>query len=718
MSAFEFPAPPAQPAEVLVVESGILTLHYNDAPLLTARIRVRSAGIEHAAQITKGNVASAGSFGVGLSIEETRANAIEQRVTLTAFAAATEVLLDGTVLASPEAFSAETLGPAQERFPLVRNHSGLGVNMRDNAVYDRRFDWVLIGPTNEHTRITPQTTESGNTFQFEARGATLTLIFRPRFYGQHKNLRYFEPWRYQIWPESVAGWCSWWPFFTQISQEIVAKTADVLARQLRDYGYEYVEIDDGYQAGEGLVAEGSGRTGMPETWLNTNERFPHGLTHLESLIRTYGLLPALWAGVYFTDTDVVESHPDWFIQGDDGAPHRGPWIGYAVDATNQAALDAIVRPLYRAVRAQGWRYMKVDTLRHYLYDALYPCRAALAAHGTTPEAMFRALLSAIRAELGHDTYMLACWGVLPEAIGIADGCRLGGDGFGPVTLQQYNSWNNVVWRNDPDHCDITPVGEEIIRPTLVSLAGAQLLLTDKPEVYEDDAKIAGARRAAPVLLTLPGQLYDYDPRKSDAVIAGQRNENGGADAGPIDADQWGDLCPWWLLDIHRPFESWAVLGRLSWQALPEASVRFTDLGWSATGEYLVYEFWTQHFLGVFQSEFTVPAQQPLDTRVYAIRPLLDRPQLVSTSRHVTQGGVDLSDLYWDDAACSLSGTSDVVATDNYTLKVYLPMGYSLRDATVDGTPTIAYTEGRLVTVSWTPQHSGSVAWVLACSFAW
>ena len=44
--------------------------------------------------------------------------------------------------------------------------------------------------------------------------------------------------------------------------------------------------------------------------------------------------------------------------------------------------------------------------------------------------------------------------MLPEVIGLADGCRLGGHGFGPVTLQQYNSWNGVVWHNDPDHCDV------------------------------------------------------------------------------------------------------------------------------------------------------------------------------------------------------------------------------------------------------------------------
>ena len=73
-------------------------------------------------------------------------------------------------------------------------------------------------------------------------------------------------------------------------------------------------------------------------------------------------------------------------------------------------------------------------------------------------------MGAVRKELGRDVFLLACWGVLPEAIGIVNGCRLGTDGFGPATLQQYNSWNGVVWRNDPDHCDILPGGRTRQRP--------------------------------------------------------------------------------------------------------------------------------------------------------------------------------------------------------------------------------------------------------------
>jgi hypothetical protein len=179
--------------------------------------------------------------------------------------------------------------------------------------------------------------------------------------------------------------------------------------------------------------------------------------------------------------------------------------------------------------------------------------------GSSPEAAFRNVLGAIRQELGREIYLLACWGVLPETAGIADGTRLGTDGFGPSTLTQYNSWNNVVWRNDPDHVDIAGQGEDIIRPVLVSMAGAQMLLTDKLEFYRDGSRLEGARRAAPILFSLPGQLYDFDPTKTNNLVAGLRNASGGTYSGPLDADQGGVECPWWLIDINRPFGSWSVL---------------------------------------------------------------------------------------------------------------------------------------------------------------
>ena len=196
--------------------------------------------------------------------------------------------------------------------------------------------------------------------------------------------------------------------------------------------------------------------------------------------------------------------------------------------------------------------------------------------------------------------------LITESVGIADGCRIGGDGYGPVTMQQYNSWNGIVWRNDPDHCDIRPhrvpaeVGnvrktktaattnnDTIIRPALASIAGCMLMLSDKPEVYQDEKNLIGIRRSSPVLFSVPGQLYDFDASKTDLLKTTERSAiTSGSGKSPIDGDQHGKVCPWWLNEFNLPFDHWNVLHRLNWSA-DEAGpqrVRFQDLGLDAETE--------------------------------------------------------------------------------------------------------------------------------------
>ena len=60
-----------------------------------------------------------------------------------------------------------------------------------------------------------------------------------------------------------------------------------------------------------------------------------------------------------------------------------------------------------------------------------------------------------------------------------------------------------------------------------------------------------------------------------------------------------------------------------------------------------------------------------DTRVLLIHPKLDRPQLVGTSRHIT-GAWSILDLGWDTTKFILSGTSETVSGDTYTLFIYVP----------------------------------------------
>ena len=541
--------------------------------------------------------------------------------------------------------------------------------------------------------------------------------------------------------DSITGWSSWWAYMKGFRQTDLEQLLAVWKeKRFADYGYRFIQIDDCYQgggdAGHHTLPSAQGLCGNPATWLDwRKDTFPAGMAGYVAAVKKAGFEPAVWMACSYGDMDVVAQHPDWFVRDAGGKPFVGPWIGYAIDASNPDALNTLVRPTYRGFKDAGFTYVKIDPLRHYLYDNLHHNLDYCRQRGVTPAEVFRRYLGAARQELGPDTFILSCWGVLPESVGLADACRIGGDGYGPVTMQQYNSWNGIVWRNDPDHCDVYPhfkpaeagnvtkttavaaaPADTIIRPALASIAGCMLMLSDKPAVYRDDANLEGLRRAAPVLFSVPGQLYDFDGSKTRNLITMQRTAiTSGANPSPIDADQFGPVCPWWLNEFDRPFEHWNVLHRLNWTDKPadKTALKFADLGLDPGKTYLVYEFWSRTFLGSFRGSVELPAIKAMGLDSFAIREQLDRPQIVSTSRHLSQGGVDLVSVEWK--GNTLEGRSSVVQGDRYELAIRVPAGYTLRLAEAADKPMEIAKDGELVRVAIIPTSTGEVQWKIAFS---
>ena len=91
----------------------------------------------------------------------------------------------------------------------------------------------------------------------------------------------------------------------------------------------------------------------------------------------------------------------------------------------------------------------------------------------------------------------------------------------------------------------------------------------------------------------------------------------------------------------------------------------------AARRYVGFDFWANRFLPPFQDELR--AELPGGScRILEIRPVRDHPQLLSTSRHVTQGMIDVTEENWDAASLTLSARSKVVASDPYELRIVLP----------------------------------------------
>ncbi len=142
----------------------------------------------------------------------------------------------------------------------------------------------------------------------------------------------------------------------------------------------------------------------------------------------------------------------------------------------------------------------------------------------------------------------------------------------------------------------------------------------------------------------------------------------GLQARPVD---WLDepLPRMWLVTDERHSPRRDVIGLFNWGDAPHA---FEDslerIGLPGGSKYLAFDFWAGAMLPPLEAALKV-SLPPQSCAVLAVRGLADHPQLLSTSRHVTQGMVDVVAERWDGDARQLSGVSRVVGGDDYELRV-------------------------------------------------
>ena len=603
--------------------------------------------------------------------------------------------LGGMIYGTEESFACESDYPVKTP-AILRFSVGLSHSLLNRAVYDRQRDCLISFDLPNPVLIIPEKeTQSQHTFQFSVRSEKLVIRFRPRFYQQHKGLSYFEPWTYSVWDRSVAGWSSWYAYFNSVTEKNIHEVADSLSKSLLPFGYHYVQIDDGYQQEP---------TGRPEHWLSPNQKFPAGLDSLSRYISKKGLTPAIWTNVSCADSLFAFTNPEWFVKNRENLPASGEWIGYIMDGSSRAAMERLVYPVYSGLYKMGWRYFKLDALRHLKYEGYNSYADYFSRKNVNRTDAFRTVVQTVRAAIGRESYLLGCWGIRPELAGLIDGCRIGNDGFGYAGLGQFNSLNNIVWRNDPDHVELTDA-EAFRSCTVTSLTGSVLLLTDKPDRYKGKI-LEAARRTAPVLFALPGQVYEVDPSRIQSIRNNDREVSGDGqrlfDAG------YTPLVELYALEINRPFENWLLLGRMNGK---NRQVSMQDLGLEQETDYEVFEFWTKTYLGTTRRLFDFP---DIDTgyhcQVFCFRKKLDRPQLLATSRHISCGGPDLKNCSWDSATNRLSGRSENLAAEDYTLYIRTPAAYKFSQAKAGGRTARITKRGDCFEVCFSNETAADMDW--------
>ncbi|MBI3783845.1 MAG: alpha-galactosidase [Deltaproteobacteria bacterium] len=263
-------------------------------------------------------------------------------------------------------------------------------------------------------------------------------------------------------PRNPVGWCSWYYYFTAISEAAVLENLQGLTTMHHRFPCDYVQIDDGYQAQIG-------------DWLMPNAKFPKGMKWIAEQIRSAGFDAGIWTAPFIarSGSQLLTDHPDWFVRNDRGGLRFALWnplwgFGncYALDTTHPDALAWLRETFQTIAHDWGYRVLKLD----FLYAAALP-GLRHDRNATRAQALRRGL-DAIREAAGQEAFLLGCGCPLGPAVGVVDAMRIGPDvapfwsNFMSRTVQRdqhglatkhaiMNTLSRAVlhrrwWLNDPD----------------------------------------------------------------------------------------------------------------------------------------------------------------------------------------------------------------------------------------------------------------------------
>jgi alpha-galactosidase len=218
---------------------------------------------------------------------------------------------------------------------------------------------------------------------------------------------------------SIAGWWSWTAFYFGLNQGTALTNAEWLSQNLKDLGYKFFHIDEGYQYARGEYT-------TPDAVL-----FPGGMKLLERKVRVLGLSPGIWTAPFEVSERswVYENHKDWLVHNAAGNPiHAGYVIAeekldplYILDCTNPAAQEYL-RQTYRTLSHEwGIRYIKMDFMDDSAIEGFYyrPDTTAMEAQ--------RMGLEIIREAVGDDVLLDKDGSVMLNPVGFVDFGRISQD---------------------------------------------------------------------------------------------------------------------------------------------------------------------------------------------------------------------------------------------------------------------------------------------------
>lgn len=531
----------------------------------------------------------------------------------------------------------------------------------DNALYDRKKDSAFVIDGGKRVRykfnwdkgcysfaLTTGEVTFQQKFEFSVKKNILADKYNISFSPINKNSTFKKP---------PAGWMTWYAVKFNASEETVLENVKFQEENLKKYGADAIWIDwEWYHNNLNGVRDDGVNTFVPDP-----KKYPHGLKFISDEIKKAGFVPALWLG--FTNdssrNEFTKEHPE-IILGE-----KAEWCGCEFyDISHPLYLEEFLPKALSQVFEWGYEAVKFDTLpicmdyheMHHMkmYDPTL----------TTKEA-FRRAMKKTREILGKDMYMLSCAAVKDSdflwAADIFDAGRVGNDIFeweefireGVERTLKFYPLHNIVIYPDADNVvlreEFNTINQAESRIFFVSFLGL-------PMTFGDDFKVLSEERIELIKRCLP--VMDIHPMDINEPLR---------DKGKMIIN----------LSIENSFESYNVVNVFN--VNKESSVRRVRIDADLhleDGQYHIFDFKNKRYLGCVSDFFEVQAE-PCESNVFSVRKKLDNPQIISTSRHISQGAAEIKTLCQNKTKISFS--AEIIANESYKVYVYVPDNFKLSE---------------------------------------
>ncbi len=449
------------------------------------------------------------------------------------------------------------------------------------------------------------------------------------------------------------GWMTWYAVKFDACEEIVLANSAIQKEKLKAYGANSIWVDwEWYHTNrEGMLKEEKDF----DTFHPIPDKYPRGLGYVADRIREDGFVPCVWIGASHDvrENDFLKKYPKALLV------KRASWCGdYWFDPTYPAYLNEFLPEVFRTLTEKwGYEAIKWDALPRALdyfdqyHDKFYDT-------SVTSEQAMRNVVRKAREVVGEKVYMLSCLGEADRDVrmypDVFDAARIGMDVFSwneflkscVGRLLRYYPMHNVLQYCDPDNLvireEFNTLDQAVSRASLLALLGTPITLGDDLR-HLGEERFEIIRRAIPPLNAHPLILQEGELEKECLTVG---------------------------CFVRTKAVEYQIADVFNLTQRPLDTIfAFDQLDLDPEEEYLVYDFWEKEFLGKVRHGLKL-SLRPCQSKVFSIHRILDKPQLVATSRHITQGAFDVEEVGWEEEKNRLYGRSKTVPGEDYTLVAY------------------------------------------------